>query len=309
METTPLALMMAAGPLAVDEALRIGREVAAALAQSGGVHGELSPSVIEVSGSEVTVLPPSPHARYWQYASPEKILNKPVSVASDVFSLGAILFHALAGRPPFRGESMGQMKLVALTDAPADLLSLRADVPRELATVIHRCLAKDPAQRFASLGVLRDALDAATPKLDQFPGKRILIADDEPDIGRAVARVAAQVGVEADVVQSGREAIDALKSRRYTIALLDLNMPRLDGWGVLDFLRNRSDIKPDHLFIVTGFRDQSVSAADSSTVTAVLYKPVVPEELRALITECLRAPKVDVAAILRTTPHRVVTAA
>lgn len=306
METIPLASIMASGPLPVEEAVRLARELAAVLAKSGDVHGELSPSVIEVAGEAVTVLPPTPQARYWQYASPEKILGKPVSVASDVFSLGAILFHALAGRPPFRGESMAQMKLVALADAPADLHSLRADVPRELASVVQRCLAKDPAQRFTSMGLVRDALDATAPKPDKFPGKRVLIADDEEDIGRAVSRVATQVGVESDVVHTGRDAINALKSRRYTIALLDLNMPRLDGWGVLDFLRGRPDAKPAHLFVVTGFRDQSVSVADSSLVSAVLYKPVVPEELRALITECLRGEKVDVAAILRTTPHRIV---
>lgn len=309
MESQPLTNLMAAGPLPVEEVVRIGREVANVLAKLGGFHGELSPSVIEVSDEGVSVLPPSEYARYWPYASPEKILGKPMSAAADVFSLGAILFHALAGRPPFKGDSLAQMKLVALADQPADLLSLRNDVPRELASVIQRCLIKDPAQRFSSLGLVRDALDAAAPKLDAFPGKRILIADDEPEIARAVARLAARIGVEADVVANGREVIDHLKTRRYAIALLDLNMPRLDGWGVLDFLRNRSDAKPNHLFVVTGFRDQSVSIADSSIVDAVLYKPVVPEELRALITECLRGGKPDFASILRTTPHRVVVAA
>jgi CheY-like chemotaxis protein len=305
MDTQPLTNLMASGPLPVDEVLRIGREVAAALAKHG-IHGELSPSVIEVGEESVAVLPPAEHARYWQYASPEKIMSKPLSVASDVFSVGAILFHALAGRPPFRGDSLAQMKLVALADTAPDLASLRTDLPRELATVIQRCLAKDPAQRFPSLGVLRDALDAAAPKLDAYPGKRILIADDEPDIAKAVGRLANRIGVEADLVANGREVIDKLKSRRYTIALLDLNMPRLDGWAVLDFLRTRPEIKPTYLFVVTGFRDQSMSAADSPVVDAVLYKPVVVDELRALISACLMGPRVDVGAILRTTPHRVV---
>lgn len=306
---TPLTTLMAAGPLPVDEVVRIGREIAATLSRQGGFHGELSPSVIEVGDERVTVLPPAEHARYWPYASPEKILSKPMSPASDVFSLGAILFHALAGRTPFRGDSLAQMKLVALADQPADLLSLRGDVPREIAAVIQRCLIKDPAQRYATPALVRDALDAAAPKLDAFPGKRILIADDEPEIGRAVARLAARIGVEADVVANGREVIDHLKARRYSIALVDLNMPRLDGWGVLDFLRSRGDAKPGFVFVVTGFRDQAVSIADSATVDAVLYKPVAPEELRALITACLGGGKPDFASILRTTPHRVVVSA
>jgi CheY-like chemotaxis protein len=306
-DSQPLTTLMASGPLPVDEVLRIGRELASVLAK-GGLHGELSPSVVEVGEETVTVLPPAEHARYWQYASPEKILNKPLSAASDVFSIGAMLFHALAGRSPFRGESLAQMKLVALADTAPELASLRADLPKELTTVIQRCLAKDPSQRYPSVGVLRDALQAAAPKVDAFPGKRILIADDEPDIARAVSRLATRIGVESDMFGNGREVIDALKARRYTIALLDLNMPRLDGWGVLDFLRNRPEVKPQHVFVVTGFRDQAMSVADSPIVNAVLYKPVVVSELRDLIGACLSGPRVNYAAILRTTPHRVVAA-
>jgi CheY-like chemotaxis protein len=306
-DSQPLTTLMASGPLPVDEVLRIGRELASVLAKDG-LHGELSPSIVEVGEETVTVLPPAEHARYWQYASPEKILNKPLSAASDVFSIGAMLFHALAGRPPFRGESLAQMKLVALADTAPELASLRTDLPKELATVIQRCLAKDPSQRYPSVGVLRDALQAAAPKLDAFPGKRILIADDEPDIAQAVSRLATRIGVESDMFANGREVIDGLKARRYTIALLDLNMPRLDGWGVLDFLRSRPEVKPQHLFVVTGFRDQAMSVADSPIVNAVLYKPVVVSELRDLIGACLSGPRVNYAAILRTTPHRVVAA-
>jgi len=97
------------------------------------------------------------------------------------------------------------------------------------------------------------------------------------------------IGVDADVVASGRDAIAAMKSRRYDVVLLDLNMPRLSGWEVLDYLRTRSEIRPAHLFIITGFSGQSLSAADRELVTAVMYKPVVTEELKGAITSSLRA--------------------
>ena len=291
---------MAGGDLATDDAVRIVREAASAVAS---VHGQLWPSAILVDGERVDVEPPgtSDRTRYGQYAAPECVLGKAATPASDVFSLGAILYHAVAGRPPFRGDSPAAVMLAACTDEP---LAVPEHVPEPLRAVIRRCLLRDPAARFPSPAMLRDALDRLTLR-DNFPGRRLLVADDDAPIRELYMQVASRIGVEVDVVASGRDAIAALKSRRYDVALMDLNMPRLSGWEVLDFLRARSDVRPEKLFIVTGFADQQMSAADRELVTAVLYKPVAPQELRTLVTECLRGGTVDVPSILRTTAHRL----
>ncbi|HEX8408063.1 MAG TPA: hypothetical protein VF883_04325, partial [Thermoanaerobaculia bacterium] len=119
---------MASGPMPPEEVVRIGREIAAALQD---VHGELWPSSIAVSEDGVGVLPPGDvdRSRYGQYAAPERILGKPATPASDVFSIGAILYHALAGHPPFRGDSPAAVMLAACTEAP---LALPPQVPRQL---------------------------------------------------------------------------------------------------------------------------------------------------------------------------------
>jgi CheY-like chemotaxis protein len=298
----PLSTLMASGPMPIEEVIRIGRDAAAALTS---VHGELWPSALTVSDAEVGVVPPvgADRSRYGQYAAPERLLGKPATVEADVFSLGAILFHALVGRPPFRGDTPTEVMLAVCSDAPLDVRSFRADVPAELVAVITRCLARDPVQRYPSPAVLRDALDRIRVR-DAFPGKRILIADDDAPVRDFHTQIAAQVGVDADVVASGRDAIAAMKSRRYDVALLDLNMPRLSGWEVLDFLRTRKDIRPSRLFIITGFSGQHISEADRDLVTAVLYKPVAADELRSLLTQCLRGAAIDVASILRFTAHR-----
>jgi CheY-like chemotaxis protein len=283
-----------------DEIVRIGREAANALQ---AVHGELWPSAILVDGESVRIEPPgtADRARYGQYSAPERILGKPATAASDVFSLGAILFHALAGRPPFRGDSPAAVMLAAVTDVA---LEPPPHVAPQLASVIRKCLAKDPNERYPTPADLRDALERTTAR-DNFPGRRILVADDDAPLRALYTMVAGRVGVEADVVSTGRDAIAALKSRRYDLALMDLNMPRLSGWEVLDFLRSRYDARPRRLFIVTGFTDQQISAADRDLVTAVLYKPVAQDELRMLVTECLRGGEVDLPKILRTTSHRL----
>ncbi|HUR81624.1 MAG TPA: response regulator [Thermoanaerobaculia bacterium] len=304
MSSDPLSVLMAGGPMPVEDVLRIGRDLADAL--SGVVHGELWPSSISVSVDGVGVLPAgsADRSRYGQYAAPERILGKEATPASDVFSIGAILFHALAGHPPFRGTTPAAIMLAACTEDP---MPLPAEVPRKVEAVIRRCLMREPAQRYMNAAALRDALIAA--ETNKFEGKRILLADDETLIRNMYKQVAARVGVEADVVASGRDAIEAMKTRRYDVALLDLNMPRLSGWEVLDFLRSRYEARPRHLYIITGFGDQMISEADREVVNAVIYKPVEPSELRDLISESLRAEKPDVHRILQGTRHRIVTAA
>jgi CheY-like chemotaxis protein len=291
---------MAGGGLEVEDAVRIVRGAAGVL---HGVHGELWPSAILVDGADVRVEPPgtADRNRYGQYAAPERILGKPATPASDVFSLGAILYHAVAGRPPFRGDTPAAVMLSVCTDQP---LETPPHVPQSVDAIIRRCLMREPADRFPSPAELRGALERL--KLhDNFPGRRILVADDDAPIRDLYVQVAARIGVEADVVASGKDVISALKSRKYDLALMDLNMPRLSGWEVLDFLRSRYDVRPGKLFIITGFTDQHISAADRDVVTAVLYKPVAAEELRTLVTECLRGGPVNVPAILRTTGHRI----
>ena len=288
----------------VDDAVRIGRDVASALAE---VHGELWPSAILVTAHGVTIVPPTgtDRTRYGQYAAPERILGQPPTPASDVFSIAAILYHALAGRPAFRGSSPAAVMLAACSESPQEM---PPQVPHTLEKIVMRALSKDPAQRYASPAALSDALDAWSSRA-LWDGRRILAADDEAAIRELYHQMITRIGVAADIVASGRDAIEALKTRRYDVALLDLNLPRLSGWEVLDYLRTRNELRPRHLFIVTGFTDQRVSEADRSLVSAVLYKPVVPAELRLLVTECLRGAVPDLEAILRQTSHHTVTAA
>jgi serine/threonine-protein kinase len=81
-----------------------------------------------------------------------------VDARGDVYSLGAVAFFALSGRPPFERETVGQFIAAHLTQSPPDVTEVRKDVPADLAAVVARCLAKDPAGRFQSAAELDDAL-------------------------------------------------------------------------------------------------------------------------------------------------------
>jgi CheY-like chemotaxis protein len=195
--------------------------------------------------------------------------------------------------------------LAACSEPP---LELPPQVPHALEKIVTRGLAKPPQDRYATPATLADALEAYSSRRT-WEGQRVLAVDDDQPARVLYQRLVTRVGVDADIVESGRDAVHALKARKYDVVLLDLNLPRLSGWEVLDFLRMRPEARPRHLFIITGFVDQRVSDADRHLVTAVLYKPVAQDELQALVTECLRGPAPELGKILRNTSHRAGTAA
>lgn len=299
----PLSILMAAGPIPVDTAVRIGCDMAAALMTM--VHGELWPLAVTVLADGVEIAPPglAERSQYGPYAAPERILGAPPSRAADVFSVGAILFHAVAGHHAFRGDTPASIMMSTCTDAP---LPLPAHVPHGFAAVILRCLAHDPSQRYESAALLRSALEGVSVR-DAYPGRHLLAADDDPAFRALFQLAAARVGVEAHIVSGGREAVNAMKLRQYDVLLMDLNMPNLSGWEVLDFLRVRYEARPRRLFIITGFRDQDISAADRGLVTAAIYKPIALDDLRSLITASLGEGPMNFATILRNTRHRVIS--
>jgi hypothetical protein len=94
------------------------------------------------------------------YLPPEACRGHPVDARGDLYSLGCTWFHLLAGRPPFQAASTVALLRAHLDDAPPDLRSLVSGVPEAIAALVHRLLAKDPAQRFPSAQALVDEMHA-----------------------------------------------------------------------------------------------------------------------------------------------------
>lgn len=92
------------------------------------------------------------------YAPPEQLRGKELDHRADIYSVGATLFTLLTGKPPIEGNNAVEVVAAALTETPKLTSELRKDVPRGLAQVIARCLAKKPEQRFADYAALRNAL-------------------------------------------------------------------------------------------------------------------------------------------------------
>ncbi|HEY2826688.1 MAG TPA: serine/threonine-protein kinase, partial [Pirellulales bacterium] len=81
------------------------------------------------------------------YMSPEQVEGRPLDPRSDIYSLGVTCYQMLAGQPPFRGETALSVAIQHVRTQPERLENLRPDLPPALCRIIHKMLAKDPAQR------------------------------------------------------------------------------------------------------------------------------------------------------------------
>lgn len=100
------------------------------------------------------------------YMCPEQAGGEAVDARGDLYSLGAVAFFMLAGRPPFEGSSVGKLISAHLTQLAPDIRTLRAETPADLAEVVAKCLAKDPRARFQSAAELDSALAACSCSME-----------------------------------------------------------------------------------------------------------------------------------------------
>lgn len=92
------------------------------------------------------------------YMSPEQLRGEPVAAASDIFSLGCVLYEMVSGKRAFTGQSLTDTMAAVLREEPPAIADSGKASPPELARIIERCLAKNPAQRFHSAHDLAFAL-------------------------------------------------------------------------------------------------------------------------------------------------------
>ena len=98
-----------------------------------------------------------------EYMSPEQALGQAVDVRSDVFSLGIVLYEMLAGARPFDGPSTGAVLVAIARDATPPLRERVPEIDEVTEAIVQRCLAKTPAERFATAADVVTALSGATP--------------------------------------------------------------------------------------------------------------------------------------------------
>jgi serine/threonine-protein kinase len=181
-------LVIRSGRLPVQRALELALAVADGLAfahNHGLVHRDVKPqNVLLNRDGEVKVtdfgIARSLHVEQGvtqtgtvlgtgEYLAPEQASGKPVSPATDVYSLGVVLWELLAGDVPFVGENFVAIALRHVNEPPPSLRERRPDVSPRLEAAVNRALAKDPAQRFPSMSAFAKELRACLAEAEGAP--------------------------------------------------------------------------------------------------------------------------------------------
>jgi eukaryotic-like serine/threonine-protein kinase len=178
-------LVLRTGRLPVRRALELALAVADGLAfahDHGLVHRDVKPQNVLLSREgEVKVtdfgIARSLHVDHGvtqtgtvlgtgEYLAPEQASGKPVSPATDVYSLGVVLWELLAGDVPFVGENFVAVALRHVNEPPPPLRERRPDVTPRLEAAVDRALAKDPARRFPSMTAFAKELRACLAEVE-----------------------------------------------------------------------------------------------------------------------------------------------
>ena len=259
-ENGPLSGYLASGPLSVDEAVRITREVCSALIDAHGagvLHCDLKPDNVLLDGQLHARLcdfgqarmshEQSPALGTLYYMAPEQAdLEALPDARWDVYAVGAMFYHMLTGQPPHRTEAV-QKKLedaeslqdrlriyrevINNSSAPTLHRGLKG-VDARLADIVDQCLIADPALRLPNAQAVRDELDARDRQRSRRPllilgvvGPVLLMAATVPIFVTALRN-------NLDVTERGltQRALesDALSARLQAAALEDELVDRLE---------------------------------------------------------------------------------
>ncbi len=180
-----LADEIAEGPLAPERAQGVANDVLAALdaAHAAGiVHRDVKPANVLIcpdgtakvadfgiakAGSEVDVTTGRLILGTPGYLPPERLAGRPATPASDLYSVGVLLYEALSGRPPFDGDTPVAVAKAIQSDQPPALAELMPGLPEHLVAAVERAMERDPGRRFASAAEMAQNLSGPSPTATQ----------------------------------------------------------------------------------------------------------------------------------------------
>ncbi|HEX4475195.1 MAG TPA: protein kinase [Polyangiaceae bacterium] len=226
------------------------------------------------------------------YMAPEIAFPMPDEQATqraDVYSLACVAYELLTGEQPFSAENDRQYFFQHATTPVRPPSTVRPDLPKAFDRVLLNALAKDPNERTPTVEAFRRDLLIASE--DSPEPVRILVAEDDEGFRDILGLGLTHEFPDAEVicVPDGAAALDALRNRSASVAILDLNMPGLDGLEVTRRLRDSETTDGMPIIVLTGsggpaeWRELSSLGADR-----FLVKPVGIDEIVTAVRQSLR---------------------
>jgi eukaryotic-like serine/threonine-protein kinase len=234
------------------------------------------------------------------YMAPETAYGDATELefARDIYALGCVAYEMLVGRPPFVGESAMNVLTKHIVESPKLPSDRRPELGTTYDEVISRALAKDPSDRYPTVAAFRAALAAA--HRGTVDPERILVADDDDDWREIIVMFLRQrfPSTTVDSVADGVSAMDAFCDQAYSVVLVDLEMPEMDGTKLTVALRATDRARRTAIVVLTAaggpneWRRLSALGAD-----AFLVKPIDLDDLELVIRRSLRSRRVAQAPL------------
>ena len=283
-----LRARLGAGVLSIDAALDVALQVARGLGaahQRGIVHRDLKPEniflardgrvkildfglalLVEATATAQSAEVSSAAARSLVagtvgYMAPEQVRGDDVDQRADIFALGAVLYEMLAGRAPFKGSTTLETLDASLTIEPRDLSHASPGTSSTIAHIVHRCLAKSPADRFATVADVATALEAETRAVKSAPPWTL-----RAFVQRPAARVAALLIVTVAALGVWQWRVSVARTRwARTVAAPEIQRLSLRGDYAEAFLlaRQALDLVPNDPQV----RQLWLNASTQATIT------------------------------------------
>jgi serine/threonine protein kinase len=297
-------------PIDLELALRILGDVCtgvAAIHAVGTVHRDLKPSNILIDadlriritdfgvstlyrddGTVRTEIVGTP-----AYMAPEiamaTAITGPSTPRADVYSLACVAYELITGRMPFELDGELVMMVRHATEPVPLPSSLRPGLPRTFDTVLLQALAKKPEERTATIELFRRGLMEA--RRDSFEPERILIAEDDDDF-RELLEIKLHMEFPSAAIDSaadGRAALQALEKSPPSVAILDLQMPFMDGISLTAKIREREECRATPIIVLTASGGpKEWKQLSNMGVDRFMVKPINLDDVVTVIRNAIR---------------------
>lgn len=295
------------GPLPWQDVLTIGMHLLMELERAhnhGILHRDIKPENIivgEIGGSQVTLID---FGSAWTeqlflplttelsgtalYLSPEQggLIDSQTDERSDLYSIGVVLFECLTHRPPYQGNSVGEVLRKHLTSPPPNIRHYQPEIPKSLISIVYHLLEKDPKNRYQTARAAREDLC--------FFQRHWKIHQKDPDLIVGYTDLRSQLALPAFIgrereTEELKNLLDKTASGKGGIAFIEAESGGGKTRLLREFLRSYQHLQP--LLLLGQGVDQVARHPYqllSGVVQGILSEISVNESLRNILIEALR---------------------